>query len=104
VCLQFQTTKVSLLSRVTVVVPPPIRPFVGGKTRVLVEAATVREALGALAAGSGSLHGHLFDENEGLRRFVRVFVNGKPAMIGAGHEQPVTEGAEVTILLALAGG
>jgi sulfur-carrier protein len=92
------------LSRVTIIVPPPIRQFVGGNSRVVVEAKTVREALAAVASGSGSLRGYLFDENEGLRRFVRVFVNGKPTTLPSGHEEPVSEGAEVTILLALAGG
>jgi molybdopterin synthase sulfur carrier subunit len=92
------------LSRVTIVVPPPIRQFVGGKLRMNVEATTVREALQALSAGSESLRGHLFDQNEAVRRFVRVFVNGKPAMMQSGQEETVADGAEVTILIALAGG
>jgi molybdopterin converting factor small subunit len=92
------------LSRVTIVVPPSLRQFVGGKTRASVEAATVRQALEAFAAGSTSLRGHLFDQKDGLRRFVRVFVDGKATTIESGQEEPVSEGAEMTILLALAGG
>jgi molybdopterin converting factor small subunit len=92
------------LNRVTIIVPPPIRQFVGGNSRVIVEATTVREALAAVASGSGTLRGYLFDENERLRRFVRVFVNGKPTTLPPGQEEAVSEGSEVTILLALAGG
>jgi molybdopterin synthase sulfur carrier subunit len=92
------------LSNVTVIVPPSLRKFVGGKTHDRVEAATVRQALEAFAAGSASLRGYLFDKDDGLRRFVRVFVDGKPASVRPGREEPVSEGAEMTILLALAGG
>jgi len=92
------------LSCVTIVVPPPIRQFVDGKTRIAVEAGTVRQALEVFAEGSTGLRGHLFDENDGLRRFVRVFVNGKATTIQSGQEEPIPEGAEVTILVALAGG
>lgn len=69
-----------------------------------VEATTVRQALEAFSAGSVGLRDHLFDQNDGLRRFVRVFVDGAPATIKPGREEAVAEGAEVTILLALAGG
>jgi molybdopterin synthase sulfur carrier subunit len=92
------------LSCVTIVVPPPIRQFVDGKTRIAVEAGSVRQALEAFADRSTGLRDHLFDENDGLRRFVRVFVNGKLTTIQSGQEEPVAEGAEVTIVLALAGG
>ncbi len=64
----------------------------------------MRQALEAFAAGSTSLRGHLFDQNDGLRRFVQVFVDGKLTAIQSGQEEPIAEGAEVTILLALAGG
>ena len=92
------------MSLVTVVVPPALRQFVGGNTRASVEAATVRQALEAFAAESASLRGHLFNQNGGLQRFVRVFVDGKPTTIQSGQDEPVSEGAEMTILLALAGG
>lgn len=92
------------MSRVTIVVPSPMRQFVGGEARIPVEAATVREALGAFASRSDNLRGHLFDHDEELRRFIRVFVNGKLATMQDLQEESIAEGAEVTILLALAGG
>jgi molybdopterin synthase sulfur carrier subunit len=90
------------MNTVIVVVPPVMRPFVGGQARVPVSAATVREALEALAAGSDALRDRLFDKTDSINRFIRVFVDGRPT--GGGGEQPVRDGAVVTILLAMAGG
>lgn len=90
------------LNTVTIVVPPSMRQFLGGQSRVPVEAVTVRGALDALAVGSDTLRGHLFDQSNAINRFVRVFVNGRP--IRSGGEDQVADGAVVTILLALAGG
>jgi molybdopterin synthase sulfur carrier subunit len=92
------------MSMVTVVVPPAIRQFVGGQTRVPVNATTVREALEGLASGSDTLHSRLFDRTNSINRFVRVFVDGQPTTGGAAGEDSISEGAVVTILLALAGG
>lgn len=92
------------MSQITVSVPPSLRKFVGGKTHERIQAATVRQALETFAGGSASLRDHLFDQDDGLRRFVRIFVDGKPAAIAPGRDQPLADGAEMTILLALAGG
>ncbi len=92
------------MSNVTIVVPPPLRRFVGGNARVAADAATVREAVDAFAARSEGLRSHLFDERDALRRFVRVFVDGRPAALSEGNDEAVADGAEVTILIALAGG
>ncbi len=92
------------MSQITVLVPPALRKFVAGKARVQVEAGTVRQALEAFSAGSAHLREYLFDQGDGLRRFVRVFVDGQPKTVLVGHEEPVAAGAEMTILIALAGG
>lgn len=90
------------LNTVTIVVPPSLRRYVDGQSRVPVEAATVRGALDALTVGSNALHAHLFDQANEVNRFVRVFVNGCP--IRSIENDKVADGAVVTILLALAGG
>lgn len=92
------------MSKVTIMVPPPLRRFVDGRDRLEAEASTAREAVNRFTECSADLHGHLFDETQSLRRFVRVFVNGQPARLGPSQDEPLDEGAEVTILLALAGG
>ena len=92
------------MSHVTIIVPPSLRRFVDGNARLAAEAATVREAVDAFTTCSASLRGHLFEEDGALRRFVRVFVDGRPSTLRPGVEEPVRDGTEVTILLALAGG
>jgi hypothetical protein len=92
------------LSQVVVNVPPALRKFASGKARVSVEAVTVRQALTAFAEGSTALYGYIFDQNERLRPFVRVFIDGEPASARPDREEPIGDGTEMTILLALAGG
>lgn len=90
------------MSTVTVMVPPSLRQFVGGHSSVPVDAVTVRGALDALAIGSEPLRGHLFDRDNEINRFVRVFLDGSP--IRPRGQDETRDGAVVTILLALAGG
>lgn len=92
------------MSIVTVVMPPVLRPFVGGEARLAVPATTLREALEALAGGSAPLRGQLFDESDAINRFVRVFIDGRAIAAAGAGEHPLANGAVVTILLALAGG
>jgi len=88
------------MSQITVVIPPSMRPFLDDQVSVAVDAVTVRGALDTLAAGSVALRSHLFDPHNAIHRFVRVFVDGR-AVRG---DEPVSDGAVVTVLLALAGG
>ena len=76
----------------------------GGAASTSVEGATVGEALEALYAEHGELRGRLADDGGGLRRFVNVFVGGEDIRFLDGLETPLGEGAEVTILPAVAGG
>lgn len=92
------------MSNVSILVPPPLRRFVGGESRVAAPASTVREAVEAFTSRSDGLRNHLFDEKGALRRFVRVFVDGKAAVLSEGRDEVVRDGAEVSILIALAGG
>jgi len=92
------------MSNVSILIPPPLRRFVGGDSRIAASADTVREAVDVFTARSEALRNHLFDENDALRRYVRVFVDGRAAVLSRGSDEPVRDGAEVSILIALAGG
>ena len=89
---------------VTVKLPTQLRDAAGGATSASVDAGTVGEALEALYAEHGELRGRLADAGGGLRRFVNVFVAGEDVRFGEGIDTAVTEGQEVTILPAVAGG
>lgn len=89
---------------VTVKIPAQLRPVVGGNATVEVDSAgTVSEVLDALYAQYPDLQARISDNGE-LRRFVNVYVAEEDIRFGDGLQTPVQDGAEVTILPAVAGG
>lgn len=92
------------MPKVTLVIPPAIRSFVGGQSRVQVDAMSASEALQQLSSSSEGLRTRLFDEADAINRFVRIFVDGRQITAVAAKDEPLADGAEITLLLALAGG
>ena len=90
---------------VTVRIPTQLRDAAGGSAETRVESAgTVGEALEALYAEHGELRDRIADESGELRRFVNVYLSGEDIRFLQGLETPVSDGAELTILPAVAGG
>jgi molybdopterin converting factor small subunit len=89
---------------VTIKLPTQLRDAAGGAVSAHVHGATVGEALDALYAEHGELKARLADDDGGLRRFVNVFLAGEDIRFLDGLETPVPDGAELTILPAVAGG
>lgn len=88
---------------VNVKIPTQLRTATGGEAAASVDGATVAEVLDALYERYGELKARITDEN-GLRRFVNVYVAGEDIRFLSGLDTPVSDGAEVTILPAVAGG
>ncbi len=88
---------------VNVKIPTQLRGATDGEAVASVEGATVAEVLDALYARFGELKARIADD-DGLRRFVNVYVGGEDIRFLQGLETPVKEGSEVTILPAVAGG
>jgi MoaD family protein len=89
---------------VAVKIPVALRPATGGESEVSVEGSTVAEVLDALFERFGELRARISDESGSLRRFVNVYVSGEDIRFLEGLETPVADGAELTILPAVAGG
>ena len=89
---------------VIVKLPTQLRDAAGGNSTVEVEGQTVGDVLDALFEQHGELRDRLTDEGGGLRRFVNVYVDGEDIRYGDGLETKVTDGQEVQILPAVAGG
>ena len=89
---------------VTVKIPPQLRSATGGESSPKADGATVGEVLDALYAQHGELRDRLSDGDGGLRRFVNVYVGGEDIRFGDGLDTPVSDGDEVQILPAVAGG
>jgi sulfur-carrier protein len=89
---------------VVVKIPTQLRAAAEGQAETEVEGATVQEVLDALFARFEELRARMADEDGSLRRFVNVYVAGEDIRFLDGLSTPVGEGAEVTILPAVAGG
>ena len=88
---------------ITVKIPAQLRGVTEGESEVEVEGATVGEALDAVFDQHAELRERI-TEDGGLRRFVNVYVSGEDIRFQEGLETELTEGDEVMILPAVAGG
>jgi sulfur-carrier protein len=88
---------------VNVKIPTQLRAATDGEAVAAVDGSTVAEVLDALYERFGELKSRIADD-DGLRRFVNVYVGGEDIRFLDGLDTPVGDGAEVTILPAVAGG
>src|SRR3972149_11938576 len=88
----------------TVYTPPPLRRLTGGQPRVMVPAASVREALDRLEQQFPGIRAELCEESGEMRSFINVFVNGTEIRQLAGQRTPLREADELSIIPAMAGG
>ena len=89
---------------VTIKLPTQLRDAAGGSSEAHSDGATVGEVLEGLYAQHGELRARLADDDGGLRRFVNVYLAGEDIRFLDGTETAVPDGAELTILPAVAGG
>jgi sulfur-carrier protein len=89
---------------VRVKLPTQLRDAVGNQTEATVEGSTVGEALGSLYEQHAELRTRIADDGGSLRRFVNVYLGGEDIRFLDGLDTPVSDGDELTILPAVAGG
>ncbi len=89
---------------VTVLIPTPLRPFVGGKDALELEGGNVGEVLDRLTSAHGALRPHLFADDGRLRSFVNVYVNDRDIRQLAQRDTRVAAGDTVSIIPSIAGG
>ena len=89
---------------ITIKLPTQLRDAAGNQTEAKVDGATVREALARLYEQHGELRQRISDDGGGLRRFVNVYLGGEDIRFLDGLDTPVSDGDELTILPAVAGG
>ena len=89
---------------ITVKIPAQLRPATGGEGEIQIESAgTVGDALDAVFDQHDGLRERITEDGD-LRRFVNVYVSGEDIRFQDGLQTQVADGAEVTILPAVAGG
>jgi sulfur-carrier protein len=89
---------------VVVKIPAQLRAAAQGTAQTEVDGATVQEVLDSLFDRYAELRDRVYDDDGSLRRFVNVYLAGEDIRFLDGLATPVSDGAELTILPAVAGG
>ncbi len=85
-------------------VPTILRNYTAGEAEVPANGTTLNDLLHDLETRHVGLLARVLDENGKIRRFVNIYVNDEDVRFEQGLETPISEGAQVSILAAVAGG
>jgi sulfur-carrier protein len=94
----------SVLVPVSVRLPTVLRPHAAGESVVAIDAETVGGAVTALVERFPGMRGNLLTDSGELQKFVNVYVNDEDIRYLDKADTKVTDGDELTILPAVAGG
>jgi molybdopterin synthase sulfur carrier subunit len=89
---------------VEVRLPTVLRSHAAGAATVQLSGATLGEVLDKLVAEYPGLTGQVVQDDGSLHKFVNIYVNDDDVRYLQGLDTPVPDGAEISILPAVAGG
>ncbi|MBU6249784.1 MAG: MoaD/ThiS family protein [Cyanobacteria bacterium REEB417] len=89
---------------VQVLIPTPLQKFTNDEATASLEAASVDALIDALDARYPGLKARLCDEGGKLRRFLNVYVNSEDIRFLDNQQTLLSDGDEVSIVPAVAGG
>jgi molybdopterin converting factor small subunit len=89
---------------VSVRIPTILRAYTAGESEVSATGANLAEILDDLDANYAGIKGRILDEDGKLRRFVNVYVNNDDVRFEQELSTPTPDGAEVSVIPAVAGG
>jgi sulfur-carrier protein len=92
------------MSTVSVRIPTILRTYTGGDSEVKASGATLRDVIADLDANYSGIAARILDDNGKLRRFVNVYVGDEDVRFTDGLDTPTPEGAQVSVIPAVAGG
>jgi adenylyltransferase/sulfurtransferase len=87
-----------------ILIPTPLRQYVGGADSVDMDATTAGELLAKLTEAHPDLKKQLFNDEGKMRSFVNVYVNDDDIRYLDRDATPVKEGDTVSIVPSIAGG
>jgi MoaD family protein len=85
-------------------IPAPLRKLTKEQPVVDCQGKNIEEVLANLETQYPGIKERICDENGQIRRFINVFVNGEDIRFKEGAKTSVTDGAEISIIPAIAGG
>ncbi|MEU9891538.1 MoaD/ThiS family protein [Sphaerisporangium sp. NPDC051017] len=89
---------------VSVRIPTILRTYTDGAAEVKGEGATLRDVLQKLDADFPGIGARILDETGNIRRFVNVYVGEEDVRFIDGLDTVTPEGAQVSVIPAVAGG
>lgn len=89
---------------VQVKIPTPLRKFTDGADIVALEGDTVGAILKALDAKHPGLLDKICDKNGNVRRFINVYAGDDDIRFLDGLDTTVSDGTEISVIPAIAGG
>jgi molybdopterin synthase sulfur carrier subunit len=89
---------------VQVLIPTPLQKFTNEEASVALEAGSVSGLVEALEGRYPGIRARLCDENGKLRRFLNIYVNSEDIRFLDNENTSLSDGDEVSIVPAVAGG
>jgi len=89
---------------VSVRIPTILRTYTKGAAEVTGEGATLRDVLQKLDADYPGIGARILDESGKIRRFVNIYVGEEDVRFADGLDTATPEGAQISIIPAVAGG
>ncbi|HEY6338583.1 MAG TPA: ubiquitin-like small modifier protein 1 [Candidatus Sulfotelmatobacter sp.] len=87
-----------------ILIPTPLRQYVGKQATVDVAAATVAEAMDALIDKHPEVRKHLYTDQGKLRAFVNLYVNDEDIRYLQKEATVLKDGDNISIVPSIAGG
>jgi sulfur-carrier protein len=91
-------------SSVSVRIPTILRTYTGGESEVKASGDTLRDVVTDLEANHSGITARILDDNGKIRRFVNVYIGDEDVRFAEGLDTPTAEGAQISIIPAVAGG
>lgn len=89
---------------VSVRIPTILRTYTGGEAEVTAEGATLGDVIASLEKDYPGIAARVLDDQGKLRRFVNVYVNDDDVRFADGLATATPDGANVSVIPAVAGG
>ena len=89
---------------VTVRIPTPLRRLTQNLAEVEAEGANIEGIIDNLEASYPGMKERLCDDGGNIRRFVNIYLNDEDIRFLDGKSTAVADGAEISIIPAIAGG
>ena len=89
---------------INVRIPTILRTYTQDQSQVTAEGATLTEVLDSLETSFPGIKARVVDEQGALRRFVNIYVAEEDVRFAKGLDTPTPDGAQVSIIPAVAGG